>query len=85
MVPEPGGRRPRLATALNVGIGVTLTLGLVFNLAQAVVGDDDTWPVEQPWSGVRVAVGVLFLVFVLARLVLWVVSRRTTRRGRSQA
>jgi hypothetical protein len=85
MASDAASRRPRLAAALNAGIGVTLALGLLFNLAEAVVGDHDTWPVEQPWSGVRIAVGLLFLGLVLARVVLWIVCRVSARRGRLRA
>lgn len=69
----------RLALRLNAGIAVTFLVGVLLNLAQAVAGDQGSRLVERPWSSVRVVVGVLFLGFVVARLVLWISSPRASR------
>ncbi|WP_157719923.1 hypothetical protein [Microlunatus sagamiharensis] len=82
MTTEPSVRQGRLSAALTVGLAVTFLLGVLLNLAQAIVGDEG-WPSRQPLVGVRVAVGARFLVFALGRLVLWLAGRLATRRPRA--
>jgi hypothetical protein len=84
-VVSPDGRRRALAARLNAGIAVTFFVAVVINLARAVSGDAGTWAVEQPWLGVRVVVGVLFVLLVLARAALGVASRLAAARERRAA
>ena len=77
---EPSVRQVRLAAALKVGFAVTFLLGVLLNLAEAITGDQG-WPARQPWEGVRLVVGVLFLVFALGRLGLWLAGRLAARRS----
>jgi len=82
MTTEPSVRQRRLSAALTVGLAVTFLLGVLLNLAQAIVGDEG-WPSRQPWVGVRVAVGALFLLLALGRLVLCLTGRLASRRRRA--
>ncbi|SEQ79043.1 hypothetical protein [Microlunatus flavus] len=74
-------RHPPSARWLDGALAVTLTVGLLFNLARAVAGDGG-WPSQQPWRGVRLVVGVLFLLALVARLTLWAGARLRARRAR---
>lgn len=82
MSSDPSVRQTRLSATLSAGLSVTFLLAVLLNLAEAITGDQG-WPTQQPWSGVRLVVGVLFLLFALGRLALWL-ARRSARR-RSQA
>ena len=82
MSSAPSAPPTRLSTALTVGFAVTFLLGVLLNLAEAITGDQG-WPTRQPWSGVRLVVGVLFLVFALGRLGLWLAGRSAGRRSRT--
>lgn len=74
--------RVSLTGRLNAGIALTFFIGVVFNLAQAVTGDQG-WPVNQPWLAIRLTVGLLFVLLVLARLAMWIATRTASRRAQS--
>lgn len=84
MTSEAARRQNRLATVLTAGLRATFFVGVVLALAAAITGDGG-WPSQQPWFGVRLVVGVLFLVCAVGRAALWVVGHAARRRSRRRA